>query len=398
MPRVDGRVRVVATWMCAGLVPVVCALALVGSRTAEPYFSLVGLSIVPAALVLLSVASCTYAGVGALVASRLPSNSVGWLLLGIGGCSALSLAAIEYTTLGWPGAVWANWSTQFAALPLVLTVYLVLMFPDGHLVSRRWRPALWLTHFALVVMVWPLTPFADDQKFPNPIGIQALNTPVLTQGYLAFGALAAAAVVAAAAFIYRYRWSRGYSRAQLKWFAWVAGIAAGTLVAQDALWFRAPGSPVAAASLALFLASLALLPVACGVAILRYHLYDIDRIVSRAVAYLLLTGIVVGVYVGVVTAASALLPDSASQAVVASATLAAAAAFEPARRHVQRVVDHRFNRERYDAQRLIERYAEGLRHTVDLEGAHGQLVAVVHGAVEPTTVALWVRPQGQPPS
>src|SRR6476660_5722564 len=116
------------------------------------------------------------------------------------------------------------------------------------------------------------------------------------------------------------------------------------------------------------------------------------------VTYLVLTGVVVAVYAGIVTAASAVLPQGASQAVVAAATLAAAAVFEPARRRVQRVVDHRFNRDRYDAQRLVERYADALRHTVDLDGTQGRLVSVVQGAVEPTTIALWVRGRRLPSS
>jgi hypothetical protein len=168
--------------------------------------------------------------------------------------------------------------------------------------------------------------------------------------------------VAAASFVARYRSTAGVERVQLEWFAFAAGLVAVGYVVDVLMWAASRTFAVQVAGLGVLVLVLCFtsVPVACGVAVLRYRLYDIDRVVSRTVAYLLLTGIVVGVYALVVTAASAVLPDSASQAVVAGATLAAAAAFEPARRHVQRLVDHRFNRQRYDARRLVERYADGL--------------------------------------
>jgi hypothetical protein len=393
---------VAGIWVLAALVPVLGVLAVVGSLLHPTTFWAIPVEVPTAAMVLLVLCAATYAGVGALIATRLPRNAVGWLLLAMGEATAVTLAAIAYEAAGLPGAAWADWLTGWVSLaPLALSPYVLLLFPDGRLLSPRWRPAWWLAHVAFVALVGSavVLPYRDGPlAYTNPIGVDWMAAA--GESMAAWFLLAVAIAVAAAAFVARYRSTTGVARVQLEWFAFSAGILA-VGYAVDVLVFalsRAVGVQMDGLVVLLLVVCFTSVPVACGVAILRYRLYDLDRIVSRTVAYLLLTGIVVGVYVAVVTAASAVLPEGASQAVVAAATLAAAAAFEPARRRVQRVVDHRFNRERYDAQRLVERYADGLRRTVDLDGTQSQLVAVVRTSVEPTTIALWVRPPRTPSS
>jgi len=398
------RVRAAATWALGALVPALGAFAFVGSLWAAPTFIPTGIGMTPAAVALVALVATTYALVGALVAGRLPGNAIGWLLLGAAGCAGATLAACEWVALGLPAAAWASWLTQWVStVPLLLVAYVLLLFPDGRLPSRRWRPALWLLDLAVVAMLvgsmFSPTGTADSGA-PNPVAISAIKGTVVQDAVLGFLLLAAAIVVAACALVVRFRGSTGTQRAQLKWLAWAASVVTVGFVFQILTWFasRQTDGDLAQVGLLVLVVCFAAIPAACGVAVTRYRLYDIDRVVSRTVAYLLLTGIVVGVYVAVVTAASSVLPRGASQAVVAAATLAAAAAFEPARRRVQRMVDHRFNRDRYDAQRLVERYADGLRHAVELDGTQRQLVAVVRGAVEPSTIAVWVRPTRQPPS
>jgi hypothetical protein len=398
------RVRAAATWALGALVPALGAFAFVGSLWAAPTFIPTGIGMTPAAVALVALVATTYALVGALVAGRLPANAIGWLLLGAAGCAGATLAACEWVALGLPAAAWASWLTQWVStVPLLLVAYVLLLFPDGRLPSRRWRPALWLLDLAVVAMLvgsmFSPTGTAGSGA-PNPVAISAIKGTVVQDAVLGFLLLAAAIVVAACALVVRFRGSTGTQRAQLKWLAWAASVVTVGFVFQILTWFasRQTDGDLAQVGLLVLVVCFAAIPAACGVAVTRYRLYDIDRVVSRTVAYLLLTGIVVGVYVAVVTAASSVLPHGASQAVVAAATLAAAAAFEPARRRVQRMVDHRFNRDRYDAQRLVERYADGLRHAVELDLTQRQLVAVVRGAVEPSTIAVWVRPTRQPPS
>jgi hypothetical protein len=389
---------VVGPWVLAALAPAFGLFAFVGSLVDTTTFWPVPIEVPPVAMALLALSATTYAGVGALLATRLPGNPIGWLLLAMGEAVAVTLAAVAYVALDLPGAAWAHWLTWWVcSIALVLVAYVLLLFPDGRLPGRRWRPALWLTHVSLVTMVLSgvFAPFPAEAPFPNPVPVTPVGEAANSAVWWVL--MAAAIVSAAASFVARYRRTTGVERVQLEWFAFAASLVAVGYVVDTLLWGATQRFDVqlAGAGALILVLCFTAVPVACGIAILRYRLYDIDLVVSRTVSYLLLTGIVVGVYVGVVTAASAVLPDGASQAVVAGATLAAAAAFEPARRHVQRVVDQRFNRQRYDAQRLIERYADGLRHTVDLDAAQRQLVAVVQGSVEPTTVALWVRPRQQ---
>jgi hypothetical protein len=399
---VGRRLRVVGTWVLAALAPVLGVFAFVGSTLHPATFWAIPVDVPPAAMAVLALCATTYAGVGALLATRLPRNAVGWLLLGMGDAAAVTLAGVAYVAAGLRGAVWADWLTEWVSLvPFALGPFVLLVFPDGRLPSARWRPAFWLACVASLVFVGSaaLTPYTDGPAgYPNPVAVGALTAAQNSVG--AWLLLAVAIAVAAASFVARFRSTAGLARVQLEWFAFAAALVAVgyVVVVLGFALSRTLATQLAGALVLVLILCFTTVPVACGVAVLRYRLYDLDRVVSRTVAYLTLTGIVVGVYAAVVTAASAVLPDGASQAVVATATLAAAAAFEPARRRVQHVVDHRFNRQRYDAQRLVERYADGLRRTVDPDGTQRQLVGVVRAAVEPSSIAIWVRPPELPSS
>ena len=182
----------------------------------------------------------------------------------------------------------------------------------------------------------------------------------------------------------RFRRSRGQSREQLKWL-----VAASALVAigftMCALWPNVFGEAVVA-----FLVLMPLIPVACGVAIMRYHLYDIDRIIGRTTSYVLVSGVLLVVYVGVVTSAGRLFPESGSLS-VAAATLAAAALFRPVLRWARAVVDRRFNREQFDAERAVEEFAARLRVEVETGEVRSDLLAVLETTLQPATAGLWLR-------
>jgi hypothetical protein len=277
---------------------------------------------------------------------------------------------------------------------LLVLAYVLLLFPDGHLPSRRWRPALWLAHVAVVALLIGamFSPQAAVGPVPaNPVGIAAIGDTPLNQAVLGFVLLNAAIAVGAWSLVVRFRHARGTQRAQLTWLAWAAGVVAVAFVFQLLTWFAGQHTSldITAVGLVVLVLCFASVPVACGVAILRYRLYDIDRLVSRTVAYLLLTGIVVGVYAVVVATASAVLPGTPSNLTVSVATLVAAAAFEPARRRVQHLVDRRFNRERYDGYRIVERFADRLRQTIDPARAERELVDAVAHSLGPAAVSLW---------
>jgi hypothetical protein len=231
----------------------------------------------------------------------------------------------------------------------------------------------------------PLSP--EHPEVENPLAV-----PVPTGLLLAVAAIAAlivlASLVAAAwSLVVRFRRARGTERQQLRWLALGAALAtvallvavAGGAMAKDGLVLAALGTCVA------------LLPLATGASVLRYRLYDLDRIISRTLAYGLLTVLLGGGYAGVVLGLGQLLGRDSSL-VVAAATLAVAALFQPARRRIQRAVDRRFNRRRYDAARMIQAFSGRLRQQVDLEALTGELLAVVEQTMQPTRVSLWLRP------
>jgi MFS family permease len=326
-----------------------------------------------------------FATVGALLAWKRPGNPIGWLLSAIGlayavGISSVLLAHFPRTlTL----AVWLGW---IFLLGIGLCVFVVLLFPTGHLPSRRWRPVAWAAGAG--VAGWVLgstfapTILSYSPSMRNPVGLTgpAGNIFKITGlgGELLIPATGLAAVLSLA---FRYRHATTAERAQLKWLVY-----AGALVVAAAL----AGAP-AANNLqnALLSGAVALVPVAIGIAVLRYRLYDIDRIISRTLAYAIITGLLIGIYAGLVLLTTQVFRVHTPVA-VAAATLAAAALFNPVRRRVQKAVDRRFNRARYDADQTVAAFAARLKDAVDLNAVRDDLASVVTTALEPAHVSVWM--------
>jgi hypothetical protein len=342
--------------------------------------------------------------VGAVLASRRSRHPVGWLLLALGLTVTASFLGDGYSRYGLlarpgalPGARYATVYTE-ATLAAMLTCvgFVLLLTPSGSLPSPRWRWWARLAATAPVVFLLgvTLTPKPLDpqyQSVDNPLAVHALGDAPMTANQAALGVSVAAVLVAAGSLVIRFRRASGTERQQLRWVALAAAMAAlAALTVPVALGTR---------SLVVFEWAVGLcatvLPLAIGAAILRYRLYDLDRIISRTLAYGLLTVLLGGVYAGVVLGLGQLLGRDRSL-LVAVATLALAAAFQPARRRVQELVDRRFNRRRYDAARTIESFAARLRQQVDLDALTAELLAVVNQTMQPVQASLWLRPSGDP--
>ncbi len=350
--------------------------------------------------------------VGALIASRQPRNAVGWLILTIG-LSAAALAASNglaaYATVrdtaGPTGSwVWFLWSSSFLWIPpLSLTgTFLLLLFPDGHLPSRRWRPVAWAAGVGFVglVLVQAFAPWSggfevwDTDNPPNvlprnPLGLSDDPDPFNTSLAVLAVVMMAAAFASIASLIVRYRRAGPVQRRQIKWVASalavaIAVYALGDLVKRTA---AAVGVPFSWEALGVIL--VALIAASFGVAILRHRLYDIDRIIRRTTTYTVVTAVLAGVYVAVAVLPSALFRLE-SDLIVAAATLLAAAAFGPVRRRVQGFVDRRFDRARYDARRTVGAFGQRLRDEVDLQSLQAQLITVVATSLRPVHASLWL--------
>jgi hypothetical protein len=338
------------------------------------------------------------ATVGAVLASRRPHHPVGWLLLALGLSVVASGVATGYAKYGLlvrPGALPAAvYAAAYNNVGLLLVApclgFILLLTPTGSLPSPRWRWWAGVTAAAPLVAMGSsaLLPFEQPyQSVTNPLAVSALPGPLLVVAGVALVVTGLTILVAAWSLVVRFRRARGVERQQLRWVALAATLTAVTVL-----------GIVAAAAIGIGTAldwllgvCMALLPVAIGAAILRYRLYDLDRIISRTLAYGLLTVLLGAVYAGVILGLGQLLGQD-SPLVVAAATLAVAAAFQPTRRRVQRVVDRRFNRRRYDAARTIAGFSARLRQQVDLDTLAAELLGVVEQTMQPTSVSLWLRP------
>ncbi len=346
----------------------------------------------------------TFGTVGLIVAIRRHDNPIGWLFLVIGVMSGAALVTGEYAMYvryvlhdALPGASVSAWICAMAAL-VVLGVlpFVLLLFPSGQFLSQRWRRfapvvVLLTTVSGLAIAFGPAPSDGLTPGLENPFAISTDNPAVRAfasgRFELAVGApLIFCTLAAVASLLVRWRSSQPDQRAQLKWVLFAAAVGFGAIVVSAALipllgdWL----------SELLWILALPAIPVACGVSILRYRLYDIDRIVSRTVTYAALTGLLVASYAGLVTAVSRLTPSSSSLA-VASSTLAVAALFQPLRRWLQGAVDRRFNRARYDAARTVEAFRLQLRDEVDLEAVRTDLLSVVRQTLQPESATLWLR-------
>jgi MFS family permease len=339
--------------------------------------------------------------VGAVIVSRRPRHRLGWIFCTVGLSQGLVTFTNEYAVYAlWtapgsvPGGPFMAWLTTWiwaGSMPVLLT-FVPLLFPDGRLPSRRWRLVAWLSAAPIAllcgpiaVLYWPLRgpALVDPGAFGTPTpGALAVLSPMVG-AFMVLGGLACAL-----ALLLRFRRARGVQRQQLKWFLFAAAV---TLIG----WWGADQLGVHGVQLGLagvlFVFVAAAIPAATGVAIVRYRLYDIDRIINRTLVYGLLTALLGAVYAGAVLLLGQLVGQDSGLA-VAGATLAVAALFQPARRRIQQVVDRRFNRRRYDATRTVEAFSTRLRDEIDLDSLSAELLAVVDQTVEPTRAWLWLRP------
>ena len=387
---------------------VVSLLARVALTVAQEEVSLPGVAEAASFLLVLVAFPLT----GLVILRRQPRNTVGWLLTGIGAVWSLGGYADTWATYGLvtspgslPGAaVGGTIANGIWAPALGLTgTYLFLLFPDGGLPSPRWRPFAWVVGGVLVLLSVTLLLSPEELVtgpavgVDNPLGVVALGPALDVVVPVLVLALALCIVTSAAGLVVRFRRSRGVERLQVKWLATAAAAVGGVFMLgiltssvfpeeADATWQRLLDQ--------LSFLMFALLPLAIGVAVLRYHLYDIDVVVNRALVYGSLTATLVVTYLGSVLLLQLLLRPltERSDLAVAASTLAVAALFGPARRRIQVAVDRRFYRHRYDAARTVSDFSARLRQQIDLDAIGTDLVRIAGDTVQPTDASLWLRP------
>ena len=361
--------------------------------------TVLGDDVTPAFDLVLSVALLTFPVVGAIVAARRPENAIGWLFCAAGAIFAASSLAHGWATYALsvrpdplPGAVTAAWLNAWLFLPAIFGTpqLLFLLFPTGRPLSPRWRAAVWLAVAAITVQTvgsalvpGPLVDAPVD-GIENPVGVGAGDV-VAQLGWLL---TLAGIVVAAASLFVRFRRARGEERLQLKWFVLAAAIFATSCIVAGFAFTAEDELPLLGQLL--IVAAFATIPVAAAIAILRYRLYEIDRVINRALVYGGLTATLAAGYLGCVLLAQ-LVIGADSELTVAVSTLAMAALFRPARARIQATVDRRFYRRRYDAALTLEAFGSRLRDQLDLDALGADLRGVVHDTVQPTHVSLWLR-------
>jgi hypothetical protein len=349
---------------------------------------------------LLFAAMVSAATVGAVLASRRPTHPVGWLLLALAvllGATGVVAAYAPYGLVVRPGVPVAGFAAVYypalAVGALACLGFVLLLTPTGSLPSPRWRWWAWIAGtvpaaFLLAATLAPKPSPGRYQALASPFDFGAFGGVVLVVDQVAQAVTVFGMVVAAGSLVVRFRRARGVERQQLRWVALAAALIA--LGATVALAGLALGTPALIGSVVTQFC-LALLPVAIGAAILRYRLYDLDRIISRAFAYGLLTVLLGGAYAAVALGLGQLL-GRRSSLTVAVATLAVAAAFQPVRRRVQNLTDRRFNRRRYDAAQTIAAFSARLRQEVQLDSLTAEVLAVLEETMQPSHASLWLRP------
>jgi hypothetical protein len=394
-------------WTLFVLAALLFAWGLLIALSSTPTFMPLSVHVQAWAIALLGIVFLTFAAVGAFLGTRVPANAVGWLFLSIGMCVCLALASLVYVETTLPGRPWAELLSDLSSVAVFpQIVFVLLLFPDGKLPSPRWRVVAWagaVTAVAFVVGVL-FTPYAPpDRVFPNPLGVESLRGTIFEWAALAWNLLPVTMLAAVASFVVRFRGSAGSRRQQLKWFALASALVAAGFLTWVGLWgvvaqsmlSRSWDATLTTAGIVVFVVCLMALPVASGVAILRYRLYDIDVIINRTLVYGLLSTVLALIYVGGVMGVGGLVRGATGERgnslVVAASTLAVAAAFRPARSRLQSFIDRRFYRRKYDAIQTLEAFSARLRDEMNLEAMVGELVDVARRTMQPSQVSLWLR-------
>jgi hypothetical protein len=346
--------------------------------------------------------------IGAVIVARQPRNRIGWLCCGVGflvGPAFFGQDYAWYTLVHQPGSLpgglamgWLGSWPWFIALGLIL-VFLPLLFPNGQLVSRRWRPVAWIAA-AWLVLIWVGVAFSpgplegvNHKTVPNPLGIEGAEATFKRLETIAAPGLGLLMLLSVTSMVGRFRRARSAERQQLKWFTYAA--------AMLPVWFLI-NRPIQVAFPDLFAVLdalfIAAVPIAAGIAILRYRLYDIDLIINRTLVYGVLSLLLGLIYFGAIVLSQAALRTLAggeSPLAVVASTLAIAALFNPLRQRVQDFIDRRFYRKKYDAAKTLEAFSARLRDETDLDRLGGELVSVVHETMRPEYASLWLRPHGE---
>ena len=361
----------------------------------------------PALTAFLRALSLAFPTVGALVASRRPENPIGWIFCGTGLLYGVQAFASGYADYALPGEEFMAWISGWIGVPVLplAGVLLVLLFPNGKLLSRKWQPVVWMAACgsAMLALGAALDPgsllfqptFDNPLGFGGDIGILGPSESIDAGGVVeilvrvGFFFVLVSWLFAVAAMITRMDQARGAERQQLKWFVYtVVLLVVGFLAAL--LGF---GQHSVAWNLGI--AAFNFLPIAAGIAILRYRLYDIDVVINRTLVYGVLTAALALVYVGSIVLLQGLfraLTGETSQLAVVASTLAIAALFVPLRRRVQAFIDRRFYRRKYDMATTLQAFNVRLRNDVDLDSVADDLVEVVRETMQPAHVSLWLRP------
>ena len=357
-----------------------------------------------------TVVAVTFPALGLLILSRRPQHPIGWLFCVAGFAAGLDHFCGEYAIYtqqaepnSLPGGEISAWIVSWLWVPFdALLVYVALLFPDGRPPSKRWRPVVWLVGIAVVVGVTVAAllpvPVCNVCSIENPLGIEGLESasdlvdPLIEAFW--YGVLG---LVAVASLYVRFRHAGGVERQQIKWLAYAASLVVlGTTLAYGvygvtgARWTWQVG-------ITLLAIGLVGAPIAVGIAISRYRLYEIDTLINRTLVYGALTAALAMLYLGGVATTQAIFPaftgqEEQPQLAIVVSTLVIAALFTPLRRRIQGFIDRRFYRRKYDARRTLEAFSAKLRDETDLDALSGDLVGVVRETIQPAHVSLWLRP------
>jgi hypothetical protein len=349
-----------------------------------------------------------FATVGALVASRRPGNAIGWIFCYLGVSFPLVGAGEEYALYALvtepgslPGGEGLVWLAAVLSGPIVFAVFalVLLLFPEGRLLSRRWRLVIWLDLIAAVcLLAWAFEPGPLENlglvRLANPFGVERLAALLGILGMVGLLMTLAVAVAGGISLVVRFRRARGVERQQLKWFAFSGVVFCAVFAIGPVLWSLPESAGPGWVWPVLFLAGSSTIPVSVGIAILRYRLYEIDIIINRTLVYGSLTAMVIALYFGAIVVLQRvfiLLTGGKSTLAVVASTLLIAALFNPLRRRIQSFIDRRFYRRKYDARKTLEDFSAKLRDETNLEALNSELEGVVRQTMQPQHVSLWLR-------